>query len=73
MRYRESLKILSMVDRVSIKICGINDSDTAKACKNVDYVGLVFYQKSPRFVTAFQAKEISKFFFQKIQKSWSFC
>ena len=43
-----------------------------KACKDVDYVGLVFYQKSSRFVTAFQAKEISKFF-QKIQKSWPFC
>ena len=51
-----------MVNNIAIKICGINDSETAKACKNVDYVGLVFYQKSPRFVTAFQAKEISKSF-----------
>ena len=51
-----------MVDRVSIKICGINDSDAAKACKDVDYVGLVFYQKSSRFVTAFQAKKFLSFF-----------
>ena len=57
-----------MVDRVSIKICGINDSDAAKACKDVDYVGLVFYQKSSRFVTAFQAKEISKFFSKNSKK-----
>ena len=59
-----------MVNNIAIKICGINDFETAKACKNVDYVGLVFYQKSPRFVTAFQAKEI---FFKKHKKSRSFC
>ena len=34
---------------------------SAKACVNVDYVGLVFYQKSSRFITAFQAKKISTF------------
>ena len=57
-----------MVNNIAIKICGINDSETARACKNVDYVGLVFYQKSPRFVTAFQAKEISKFFSKNTKK-----
>ena len=41
---------------------------TTKACKDVDYVGLVFYQKSSRFVTAFQAKEISKFFSKNSKK-----
>ena len=57
-----------MVNNIAIKICGINDSETARACKNVDYVGLVFYQESPRFVTAFQAKEISKFFSKNTKK-----
>ena len=46
---------------LSIKICGINDSESAKACEDADYVGFVFYQKSERFVTAFEAKEISNF------------
>ena len=55
------LKILIMENNLSIKICGINNKETAKVCNDVDYVGFVFYQKSTRFVTAFQAKEISKF------------
>ena len=46
---------------LSIKICGINDSESAKACEDADYVGFVFYQKSERFVTAFEAKKISDF------------
>ena len=46
-----------MKNKVLVKICGINDSTSAKACVNVDYVGLVFYQKSSRFITAFQAKK----------------
>ena len=50
-----------MKNKVLVKICGINDSTSAKACVNVDYVGLVFYQKSSRFITAFQAKKISTF------------
>ena len=50
-----------MVNNISIKICGINDADSARACDHVDYVGLVFYQKSSRFVTAFQAKNICTF------------
>ena len=50
---------------LSIKICGINDSESAKACEDADYVGFVFYQKSERFVTAFEAKEISNFLSNK--------
>ncbi len=50
-----------MINNVLIKICGINDSKSAEACVNADYVGLVFYQKSSRFVTAFQAKKICTF------------
>ena len=48
-----------------VKICGINDSESARACQDADYVGLVFYQKSERFVTAFEAKKISNFISNK--------
>ena len=46
-----------MDNNLSIKICGINDPESAKACENADYVGFVFYPKSERFVTAFEAKK----------------
>jgi len=43
-----------------IKICGITDIETAAACVDfgVDAVGLVFYEKSPRFVENHRAKAI---------------
>ncbi len=50
-----------MSSKTQIKICGINNSKSAKACKGADFVGFVFYQKSPRFITAFKAKEISNY------------
>ena len=62
-----------MKNKVLVKICGINDSTSAKACVNVDYVGLVFYQKSSRFITAFQAKKNQYISSKKFKKSWSFC
>ena len=54
-----------MYNNLSVKICGINDPESAKACEDADYVGFVFYQKSERFVTAFEAKEISNFLSNK--------
>ena len=57
-----------MSNSVSIKICGINNSESAKACTNADYVGLVFFQKSVRFVTAFQAKKLTTFLPKKSKK-----
>ena len=50
-----------MSSKTQIKICGINNSKSIKACKGADFVGFVFYQKSPRFITAFEAKEISNY------------
>lgn len=43
-----------------VKICGITRAEDAlhAAAEGVDAIGLVFYQKSPRFVTAAQAAEI---------------
>ena len=54
-----------MENNLAIKICGISDPESAKACEEADYVGFVFYQKSDRFVTAFEAKKISNFLSNK--------
>ena len=47
--------------RTRIKICGIKDPDTALAAidAGADAIGLVFVEKSPRFVTIDQAKAIT--------------
>ena len=44
---------------VEIKICGINSFESAKASIGAEYIGFVFYQKSPRFLNAFDAKDIA--------------
>ena len=49
-----------MTNVFEIKICGINDEismSTAIECK-VDYIGLVFYQNSPRNVTIDYSKKL---------------
>ncbi|MDC1375647.1 phosphoribosylanthranilate isomerase [bacterium] len=49
-----------MYNTFEIKICGINDEITmitAIECK-VDYIGLVFYEKSPRNVTIDYSKKL---------------
>ncbi len=46
---------------VEIKICGINSFESAKASIGAEYIGFVFYPKSPRFLNAFDAKEISAY------------
>ncbi len=49
--------------RTRVKICGITSSDDAQLAVDagVDAIGLVFYEKSPRFVTNALAAEISLF------------
>ena len=49
-----------MSESLEIKICGINDQscmDAALQCK-VDYIGLVFFEKSPRNVSINLSKEL---------------
>ena len=45
-----------------VKICGITRTEDAlhAAAEGVDAIGLVFYEKSPRFVTSSQAADICK-------------
>lgn len=48
------------MQRTRIKICGIRDAGTAKVAADAgtDMIGLVFVEKSPRYVTLDQAKAI---------------
>lgn len=49
-----------MNNQIEIKVCGINDEismQTAINCK-VDYVGLVFYQASPRNISIKQSRKL---------------
>ena len=44
----------------SVKICGVKDSETALAAARAgaDYLGFVFFRKSPRFIAAETAEDI---------------
>ncbi|MCR6630017.1 MAG: phosphoribosylanthranilate isomerase [Magnetospirillum sp.] len=48
---------------VAVKICGLNDEDAIDAAleAGADYLGFVFFAKSPRAVTAEQAAELTQF------------
>ncbi len=48
--------------RPFVKICGLTDPAAAGACARMgaDAVGLVFFEKSPRYVSDDRAKEISR-------------
>lgn len=45
---------------ISVKICGVKDSETAirAARAGADYLGFVFFRKSPRFIAADTAEDI---------------
>ena len=46
-----------------IKICGIKNLDTLKCCiKNkINFFGLIFYKKSPRYINFEDAKKLIEF------------
>ncbi|MCF8110961.1 MAG: phosphoribosylanthranilate isomerase [Desulfobacteraceae bacterium] len=50
-----------MHDRIQVKICGITEPEDALVCAawGADAAGLVFYPKSPRFVTLNRAVQIA--------------
>ncbi|MBS91907.1 MAG: phosphoribosylanthranilate isomerase [Rickettsiales bacterium] len=54
--------------KVKIKVCGISNEKSAKAAKDADFIGFVFYQKSPRFIDALRAREISNVLQDKQKK-----
>ena len=47
-----------------VKICGMTNAETIQTAikHKVDYLGFVFYPKSPRNLTPNQAKELTKIF-----------
>ena len=49
--------------KVKIKICGVLDHHTMSTISdlNVDYVGLVFFENSPRNISIEKAKSIVKY------------
>ena len=48
------------MNKAKIKICGVKEISTIDCCiKNkVDYFGMIFYDKSPRYITLKQAQEL---------------
>ena len=53
---------------VKVKICGLKSKEAVIASHKADYLGFVFYQKSPRFVNAELAKNLSKIYRQNKKK-----
>tara|TARA_B100002003_G_scaffold237100_1_gene253804 strand:- start:472 stop:1104 length:633 start_codon:yes stop_codon:yes gene_type:complete len=48
---------------VLFKICGLKEINIIDCCekKNVDFFGMIFYDKSPRYITLKQAQELVNF------------
>ena len=55
------------MNKSKIKICGINEIKIIDCCINndIEYCGLIFYEKSPRFVNLELAKEIINYVYDK--------
>ena len=46
---------------VKVKLCGLKDKATILAAAKADFIGFVFYQKSSRFINAFDAKKLIQY------------
>jgi len=55
------------LNKSKIKICGINEIKIIDCCinNNIEYCGIIFYEKSPRFVNLELAKEIINYVYDK--------
>jgi phosphoribosylanthranilate isomerase len=55
---------------VAVKICGINSAEAARAAEaaGADLAGFVFYPRSPRNVSAEQAREIGRAFSERVMR-----
>ncbi len=64
-----AIKRNSYNNNINVKICGIRDAEiVAHLIKHeVAYAGLVFYQKSPRYITPIDAKKLVSKFSRKIK------
>lgn len=58
---------MNLLVKSKIKICGIKNISTLKCCidNNVDFFGLIFYQKSPRNINFKQAKALLNYSLNK--------
>ena len=59
-----------MKSNVKVKICGLTTSDTVKAAiaADTDYIGFVFFAKSPRYVTPKGSMKLAEFVPEKVIK-----
>jgi phosphoribosylanthranilate isomerase len=55
---------------LEVKICGINSIEAAQAAKIADFVGFVFYPRSPRYINGKKAQELSTYCHLYILASW---
>ena len=46
---------------IKIKLCGLRDKESILASSGANYIGFVFYQKSPRFINALEAKKLRRY------------
>ena len=55
------------MNKSKIKICGINEIKIIDCCINndIEYCGLIFYEKSPRFINLELAKKIINYVYNK--------
>ena len=48
--------------KLKVKICGVKTKHSIVASKNADFLGFVFYPKSPRFIKIEKAKYLVNYF-----------
>tara|TARA_X000001036_G_scaffold433099_1_gene470138 strand:- start:1033 stop:1677 length:645 start_codon:yes stop_codon:yes gene_type:complete len=46
---------------VKVKLCGLKDKESLIAAEEANFIGFVFYQKSPRFINALEARDLKNF------------